>query len=186
MSNCLIYDIYSITANEFSFVTQDDIVYDAYFIDRNAYLPYSVYEQFPGLTLWEFGFDRFMFNKGIRDPLISNTLNYILSSFLNGEKIVYSRVYNPVGQDKALNRLYIQDLRKNAKNHIPFSICFKTSLGEEYMLIVFYSLQLEMPISHFFKCINSAISYCFEEESIFALQMYNILNLERIDLSSIN
>lgn len=186
MCNSLIYDIYPITTSEYGFRTQYDIVYDAYFLNRNKYLSNMVSELFPELTLWEFGFDRFMFNKGTRDPKISNTLNYILSSFLNGYKIVYSRVYNPVGQHDVLNRLYIQNLRKNAKNYIPFSIYFKTSLGEEYILIVFYSMQLNMSIRQFLKCIKSIISFCFEEESIYSIQMCNILNLKRVDLSLIN
>lgn len=183
MYNSLIYDIYPLSASEFGFRTQYNIIYDAYFLNKDIYLPNTISELFPELTLWEFGFDRFMFNKGRRDPKISNTLNYILSSFLDGEKIVYSRVYNPVGQHDVLNRLYIQDLRKNAKKHIPFSIHIKT-LSDEYILIVFYSRHLNMSMDQFLKCIKSTISFCFEEETIYSLQMYNILSLKRINLPS--
>lgn len=182
MYNSLIYDIYPISINEFGFRTQYNIIYDAYFLDKTVNLSYEVRELFPKLSLWEFGFDRFMFDKGIHDPKIADTLFHILSSFFDSDRIVYSRVYNPVGQHNVLNRLYIQNLRKKAKKFIPFSIYLNTISGEEFILITYYSELSNFSIDSFFKCMSSTISYCFEEDPVHAIRIYNILNLTRVNL----
>ncbi len=185
MCKSLTYDIYSISTNEFCFRTKYDIIYDTYFLDKTAYLPNRLQELFPKLSLWEFGFDRFMLNKGIQDSKIANTLIYILSSFLDSDKIVYSRVYNPVGRHDVLNRLYIQSFRKYAKSFIPFSIDVHTISGAEFILIAYYPRLSNMSIESFFECMGSTLSYCFEEDPICTIKVYNSLTLAHVDLSLI-
>ncbi|WP_303170935.1 hypothetical protein [Porphyromonas sp.] len=167
------YEVFRISDNEITFKTQSNTFYDVYFLDRNDFLSSKVVVNFPSLRLLEFGFDRFMFEKNCYDPIISSTLIQILNNTDWDNTIIFSRVYNPVGNHIALNRVYIKNLKRYNTNFDSYSIEIKTN-DEYFILIVYYSKKSNITTQSFFEIINETIANVICNSTILHINIFCI------------